>query len=314
MLPSVLESVSDLTLHDIKELLSLARHIKRLGPTSFSPHQLDFTVALIFDENSTRTKFSFIKSLQYLKFHTIDLIPDQSSMKKGETMEETLCTLRAQGINLAIIRRSIPGELHGFKNSPPLPLINGGDGMHQHPTQALLDLLTMIENGEDPKGKTVAIIGDSRHSRVTHSLLQLFEMWETKVILCGPKSSLPRPYESPFISWSNDVNETIERADILYLLRMQNERHAKFQDSNFFSDYAQLFQINGERLEKYPRPIYHPGPSNISVEISRDVLKGPWYRGYSQVEHAIYVRMALLWTYYLDHKRQAKGHGPEVRR
>lgn len=303
MLPRVLESVTDLTLEQIQELMSLARHIKRKGPTQFATTQLDFTAALIFDENSTRTKFSFVKSLQYLRFHTIDLIPDQSSMQKGETLEETLYTLKAQGVNLAIIRRSIPGELHHFKLAPPVALINGGDGMHQHPTQALLDLLTMMENGENPKGKTVAIIGDSRHSRVTHSLLQLFEMWDTKVILCGPQSSLPRSYSSGHISWCFDVAEAIEKADILYLLRMQNERHANFQQANFFADYAALFQINEERLKGRNRPVYHPGPSNISVEISKEVLKGPLYRGYSQVEHAIYLRMALLWSYYLDHKR-----------
>ncbi|MBT3982807.1 MAG: aspartate carbamoyltransferase [Bacteriovoracaceae bacterium] len=298
MYPTVLENIQDLGMGQIQQLLSLSKKLKtsETQPPSFSPNP--FTAALIFNENSTRTKYSFAKSIINLDYRYVDINPESSSMKKGEDLEETLLTLKAQGYGLLIMRTPNSGEFSKFKKHSPLPIINAGDGSNQHPTQALLDLFTMIELGEDPKGKTVTFIGDCAHSRVVNSLAPLLISWGAKVNFCGPDEFMPDSSKHSEVKRLGQLESAVDGSDILYLLRIQSERHQSRSSDSFITDYATNFQVNQVSLKGKRIPIYHPGPANIGVEIDHQTLKGELYRGYHQVENSIFMRMALVKSYF----------------
>lgn len=296
--PAVLENISDLNLKQIKALLSLTKEYKKKDLDAIERFYTGFrtpVIATSFLENSTRTKHSFAIAIQKLGGLYIDFNADTSSLKKGETLEETLLTLKHQGVNCCIIRTSVSNELAKFKKDPPLKIINGGDGSNQHPTQALLDLYTLIENHGNLYGKTIAIIGDCVHSRVTHSLVELLPQFGMKIILCGPKGYTPKNSESDSIELSNDRDEAIRKSDMLYLLRIQKERHFG-AEKNHFDSYHENFGVSLDVLRKINKElfVYHPGPANIGVEISLDLMKSPLYQGYRQVENSTYLRMAVI--------------------
>lgn len=299
--PSVFESIKDLDLVHVKGLLSLASKFKGYShdwqglPIPFIKRPV---IATSFLENSTRTKHSFAIAIKNLGATYIDFNADTSSLKKGESLEETLKTLHCQGVDLCIIRTNVSNELHQFKENPPIKIVNGGDGTHQHPTQALLDLFTMTEIGMDLKGKTISIIGDTVHSRVGHSLIDLLPQFGVNIILCGPQSCLPHPSEfenNPAVTLMTDVDEAIAQSDLLYLLRIQKERHAG-EDVSYYETYPQDFGVSVERLRKHNKliPVFHPGPANVGVEITKDLIDSPFYFGYEQVHNSIFMRMAIL--------------------
>lgn len=295
--PTVLENISDLTFEQIHSLLSLAKKFKK-GDIPLGPMQSEGgknpICATSFLENSTRTKHSFAIAIQQLGAMYIDFNAEASSLKKGESLEETLLTLHYQGVDLCIIRTSNSHELSQFKINPPLKIINGGDGINQHPTQALLDLFTMLECQHGPKNKTIAIIGDCIHSRVGHSLIELLPQFGAKIILCGPEEYLPKNY-GPDILCTTSLSEAMAKSDLLYLLRIQKERHVNQNNHNHYHDN---YGINLEKLKKEKKffPLYHPGPVNIEVEISKDALKSPHYFGHEQVKNSIFMRMAIIKT------------------
>jgi aspartate carbamoyltransferase catalytic subunit len=253
-------------------------------------------VATSFLENSTRTKHSFTTAIHRLGCHYIDFNAETSSLKKGENLEETLLTLWCQGIELCIIRSSETGLLQPFKNSPPIKIVNGGDGIGEHPTQALLDLMTMKELGMDLAGKTVSIIGDLVHSRVGHSLIELLSMFDMSVILCGPSEYLPAQEEYPNLLITTDLKEAVLKSDILYTLRIQRERHGNSDDASGALDYHEQYGLNLAKLKSWNKmiPIFHPGPVNIGVELADEILKSELYKGYEQVVNSTYMRMAIL--------------------
>lgn len=299
--PSVFESIKDLQKQHIVGLLNLAGKFKGYAhdwqglPIPFIKKPV---IATSFLENSTRTKHSFAIAIKNLGATYIDFNADTSSLKKGESLEETLRTLHSQGVDLCIIRTNVSRELNQFKEKPPIKIINGGDGIHQHPTQALLDLFTMDQIGMKIEGKTISIIGDTIHSRVGHSLLDLLPQFGAKVILCGPKVCLPSEAEIAEyqgVSLSTDVDEAIAQSDLLYLLRIQKERHSG-ADVSYYADYPTTFGINVERLKKHGKaiPVFHPGPANVGVEIARDLIESPYYFGYEQVHNSIFMRMAII--------------------
>lgn len=296
--PSVFESISDLQDHQIQGLMALASKFKSFSsdwqglPIPFIKRPL---IATSFLENSTRTKLSFTVAIEKLGATHIDFNAETSSLKKGESLGETLRTLKCQGIDLCIIRTSVSHELSQFKDDPPMKIINGGDGTHQHPTQALLDVFTMREVGFDLQGKTVAIIGDLVHSRVGHSLIDLLPRLGAKIILCGPAACLPSVADLPHVEATEDVSAAIDASDLLYLLRIQKERHGQDVASHF-NDYQKRYGITLDRLKKHQKsiPIFHPGPANVGVEIGQDVMESPYYFGYSQVLHSVYMRMAIM--------------------
>lgn len=296
--PSVLENINDLNLKQIQALLSLTTDYKNKDKDLVESFYEGFktpVIATSFLENSTRTKHSFAIAIQKLGGMYIDFNAETSSLKKGETLEETLLTLKHQGVDCCIIRTSVSNELAQFKDSPPLKIINGGDGTNQHPTQALLDLFTMIENHGDLNGKTMAIIGDCVHSRVTHSLVELLPQFGMNLILCGPEGYIPKSIDSKNVSLSSSRDEAISKSDFLYLLRIQKERHTGTEDQHF-STYHQEYGCSLDVLGKLNKEInvYHPGPANIGVEISTDLIKSPLYQGYKQVENSTYMRMAII--------------------
>jgi len=298
--PSVFQSIRDLDKVQIDGLLSLASKFKGFAhdwqglPIPFIKRPI---IATSFLENSTRTKHSFAMAIKNLGATYIDFNADTSSLKKGESLEETLKTLHSQGVDLCIIRTSVGHEFEKFIENPPIKIINGGDGTHQHPTQALLDLFTMQEIGLDLQGKTISIIGDNIHSRVGHSLIDLLPQYGAKIILCGPKECLPSESEvnNPHVSLSYDVEETIMNSDLLYLLRIQKERH-QGETTSYYESYPEKFGISVERLKKLGKvlPVFHPGPANVGVEISEDLMSSPYYFGYEQVHNSIFMRMAII--------------------
>lgn len=296
--PSVFESIKDLSVPQIHRLLNLARTYKDQGldfgqiPKPFLHRPL---VATCFLEHSTRTMHSFGVALDHLGATHINFDAQRSSLAKGEDLEQTLLTLRAQGFHLAVIRTPISQQLAPFKSSPPIKIINGGDGQNEHPTQALLDLFTMIEIGMPLKNQTIAIIGDGRHSRVTHSLIELLPQFGCQIILCGPEEFLPQEPLPTGVQATSDMNEALEKASLLYLLRIQKERHES--KINFDVDhYATQYGLNLERVDSLSRrvPVFHPGPCNIDVEISRDLIQSKYYFGHEQVKHSIPMRMAII--------------------
>ncbi len=294
--PSVFESIKDLDIQQIEGLLSLAKKFKAREVDSPPFINKIPIIATSFLENSTRTKHSFAIAIQKLGCMYIDFNADTSSLKKGESLEETLLTLHCQGVDACIIRTSVSRELAKFKDRPPLKIINGGDGIHEHPTQAMLDLLTLKELSSDLQGKTISIIGDVVHSRVGHSLIELLPQLGMKIILAGPKQCIPAPSEYPNIHVTTDLEEAVNQSDFLYTLRIQKERH-KGEDSSYYDQYHQTHGLSLDRLRKLGKPdipVLHPGPVNIGVELSLDLIRSQNYQGYNQVENSIPMRMAII--------------------
>lgn len=314
--PSLLESIADLNKIQIDGLLSLASKFKhRENEATLFPHGRP-VIATSFLENSTRTKHSFAIAIQKMGGIYIDFNAETSSLKKGESLEETFLTLFNQGVNLCIFRSSVSHQLGQFRESPPIKIINGGDGVNEHPTQALLDLFTLLELSPDLTGKTLAIFGDNIHSRVGHSLTSLLPMFGMKVILCGPEAFLPSKSSLPIgVEVSNNRNETIKKCDFIYLLRIQKERHLDEGLNHFFSnsdDYHKTYGINLELLKKMHKlvPVLHPGPANIGVELDHALIKSSLYKGYLQVQNSIPMRMAIIQSMLVNNdKNIGKIHG-----
>jgi aspartate carbamoyltransferase catalytic subunit len=302
--PSVLETIADLTEDQVRGLLSLSKKLKRRDEDHATVFQERRPIiATSFLENSTRTKHSFAVAIHKLGATYLDFNAETSSLKKGESLEETLLTLNCQGVELCIIRTGQSYAFTPFKASPPIKIINGGDGTHEHPTQALLDVFTMEEFELLRPGSTVAIIGDCVHSRVTHSLLKLLPMFEIKIILCGPKVFLPVEEEinPQWVTLCDDLDEAITQSDLLYLLRIQKERHAP-TISMSDQDYHQAYGLNSERMRRLNRflPCFHPGPANVGVEISQELMHSSSYFGYEQVKNSVFMRMAIIQSMILN--------------
>lgn len=295
--PSLLESIGDLDKLQIDGLLSLASKFKHRESESTLFTYKRPIIATSFLENSTRTKHSFAIAIQKLGAMYIDFNAETSSLKKGESLEETFLTLYHQGVNLCIFRGSVSHQLSQFREHPPIKLINGGDGTNEHPTQALLDLFTLLEISPDLEGKTLAIFGDNIHSRVGHSLCRLLPQYGMKVILCGPKHFLPEKNTLPEgVFWSDNREDTLSRCDFIYLLRIQKERHDPSLASSSTEDYHRTYGVSLELLKKINKliPVLHPGPANIGVELDHALIKSSLYKGYLQVQNSIPMRMAII--------------------
>lgn len=297
--PSVLESIDDLTLNQVEGLLSLTKKFQHSendisSIINFSNRPI---IATSFLENSTRTKHSFAIAIQKLGAMYLDFNAEMSSLKKGESLEETLTTLYCQGVNLCIVRTSVTNQFKEFKKYPPIKLINGGDGINEHPTQALLDLYTLINLVGDVKklqGKTISILGDLVHSRVGHSLIKLLPQFGIKIILCGPQVYLPNDLQNS-VQLSNDRDESIRQSDFLYLLRIQKERHES-SSPELYEKYHETYGVSLNLLKKLNKliPVFHPGPCNISVEVDMEILKSTLYQGHLQVQNSVPMRMAII--------------------
>lgn len=254
-------------------------------------------VANLFFEASTRTRFSFEVAQKRLGAHVLNFIPETSSSVKGETVYDTLRTLEAMGVEAAVIRTKKEGLLQELAETVDLHLINAGDGTNEHPTQCLLDLLTMKQQFGRLEGLTVAIIGDLRHSRVLGSHLHALPKLGVKLLLSGPKSMMPQPALIPAGVQVAEIDEAVQTADVVMMLRVQLERHT---ESLYISkeEYHRQHGLTLERaaMMKPGAVIMHPAPVNRGVEIHTDLVECKTSLIQKQVTNGVAVRMAVLET------------------
>ncbi len=266
------------------------------------------TVALAFFESSTRTRISFGTAASRLGADIMNLQAEASSLKKGESLLDTAHTLNAMKPDCLVMRHAASGAADFVARHLDIPVISAGDGTHEHPSQALLDALTI----RDRKGKidnlNVTILGDIRHSRVARSDIHLLGKFGCRLTLCGPAMWVPRELEqiapSAAIRRVFNVEEALDGADVVIVLRVQTERlHEPALSAN---DYVLLYQLNGERLRRANRDaiVLHPGPMNRGIEISPEVADGPQSCVLEQVTNGIAVRMALLFLLCAGHDEE----------
>jgi len=263
------------------------------------------TVINLFYEPSTRTRTSFEIAGKRLSADVINVSASASSVVKGESLKDTAMTLAAMAVDVIVIRHPASGAPHFLARHVPSSVINGGDGTHEHPTQALLDLYTIRQRKGTLAGLRVSIIGDIAHSRVARSNIFAMRTMGMDVRVCGPASLLPLEVESLGVRVGTDLDAAIGDADIIMVLRLQLER----QETGLIPslrEYSQLYGLTLKRLEQ-AKPdvlIMHPGPINRGVEISPEVAEGPYSLILDQVANGVALRMALLYLL-------AGGPGPE---
>ena len=288
---------------DINELLvqtdSFAEILKR--DVKKVPALRGKTIINLFFEPSTRTKVSFEIASKRLSADLINFSPSSSSLKKGETEIDTLKTINAMKVDLIIIRHSDSGYINYFAKEMPVPVINAGDGKHEHPTQALLDLYTIYKKFPDFNGLKVAIVGDILNSRVARSDIKLFKKMGMDVIIVAPSMLIPENFKFFDVKTVSCIDDVIPEVDILYMLRMQFER----QDRKFYpsiQEYNRFLSLNAQRLGSMKKDsiILHPGPVNRGIEISDKVMEmedlpGSRIRINTQVTNGVAVRMAVLY-------------------
>jgi len=248
----------------------------------------------MFFENSTRTMTSFTLAEQRLGGNVITLWPKESSLQKGETIEDTAITLAAMGVNILVIRHPDAGYPRRVALSFDGHVINAGDGTHAHPTQALLDIYTIRQEFGDLRGRRIAIVGDILHSRVAHSNIAGLRAFGADVILVGPPGFLPDDYMQPHVRVVRDLDSILPEADAVMLLRIQRERFKDMPLSD--QEYIERYRLDSKRLGRMTEDaiVMHPGPYHRGVELDDSVLEFAGWRYAKQVMHGVTVRMALL--------------------
>jgi aspartate carbamoyltransferase catalytic subunit len=253
------------------------------------------TVATLFFEPSTRTRLSFEKAAKALSADTISFSPATSSLTKGESLKDTALTVRAMGVDLMVVRHRSTGAPLRVAEWLDVPVVNGGDGAHQHPTQALADCLTITQRFGGLEGLQVAIVGDIRHSRVARSNMFAFHALGASVTLVGPPTLLPVEIEGWPAEISTDLDAVLAEVDVVYLLRVQTERGggAVFPS---LPEYADRYGMTDERFRrlKPEAVVLHPGPMNRGVEIAHDVADDERSLVLLQVSNGVAARMAVL--------------------
>lgn len=290
--------VEELSTAEIQAVLDRARLFKPLQRSREKLTRLrGKTVIQLFFENSTRTRTSFELAARRLGADTLSITAQASSVQKGESLLDTLNTLAAMHPDAIVMRHSASGAPHFLARFLEIPIINAGDGTHEHPTQALLDAFTILEYKPSLEGLKVAIIGDIAHSRVARSNVHLLSKFGARVVLCGPPPLVPPELRriSPQISLSYSMDEAISGADVIMMLRVQLER----QHEPYFPSSHEYFQFYGLRVDhlKLAKPdtiVMHPGPINRGREISSEAADFPRSVILNQVENGIAVRMAVL--------------------
>jgi aspartate carbamoyltransferase catalytic subunit len=289
--------IQSLEAHEILTVLDTAKSFKAVGERAIKkvPALRGKTVVNLFVEPSTRTRISFELAAQRLTADVVNFSVEASSLKKGETLKDTARNLEALNADMIIIRHSAAGAPHFLARFLNASVVNAGDGAHEHPTQALLDLFTIRERKGTIEGLNVTILGDILYSRVARSNIWALQKLGAKVTLCGPSTLVPRVFEQMGCRVTYDVREAIEGADIINLLRIQHERQRKSMFPSL-GEYTSLFSLNKQRLEmtKPDVLIMHPGPINRGVEIDSDVADCGRSVILEQVTNGLAVRMAVL--------------------
>ena len=283
---------------DIDLIFETADHFKEVinRPIKKVPSLRDITIANIFFENSTRTKLSFELAQKRLSADVISFSAAQSSVKKGETLIDTVNNILSMKVDMVVMRHSSPGAAHFLSQNVKASIVNAGDGAHEHPTQALLDSYSIREKLGDVGGKKVVIVGDILHSRVALSNIYALQMQGAEVKVCGPKTLIPRYIESLGVTVEPDLRKALVWCDVANMLRVQNER----MDVNFFPstrEYAQQYGLDKTLLDSLNKEIVimHPGPINRGVEITSDVADSKQSVILNQVENGVAIRMAVIY-------------------
>ena len=253
------------------------------------------TVATVFFEPSTRTRLSFERAAKALSADTLSFSPGTSSLSKGESLKDTVLTLRAMGADLLVVRHKAVGAAHRVAEWSGVPVVNGGDGAHQHPTQALLDALTVRRHFGKVEGLEIAIVGDIRHSRVARSDIDCFAALGAHVTLVAPRTLLPVDYDGWPVAVAAGIDDVVESADVIYLLRVQAERGGAAVFPSL-PEYVSRFGLTRERFARM-RPegvVMHPGPMNRGVEIADEVADDERCLVLDQVRMGVAIRMAVL--------------------
>ncbi len=283
---------------DINLILDTATTFKEVleRPIKRVPTLQGKTILNLFYENSTRTRISFELAEKRLSADAVNFSISTSSVKKGETFKDTVKNIEAMKIDMVVIRHSASGSPHYLSRITDANVINAGDGIHEHPTQALLDMYSLKEKFGRIEGLKVCIVGDISHSRVALSNIFGLKTMGAEVSVCGPATLIPKYIEDLGIKIIYNIDEAIQENDILNVLRIQLERNAR---ENFPSirEYHKYFGITSERIEKNKKDIVimHPGPINRGVELSSEVADGPYQIILQQVTNGVAVRMAVLY-------------------
>jgi aspartate carbamoyltransferase catalytic subunit len=290
--------IKNITKQDIDLIFETADQFKEVinRPIKKVPSLRDITIANVFFENSTRTKLSFELAQKRLSADVISFSAAQSSVKKGETLIDTVNNILSMKVDMVVMRHSSPGASHFLSQNVKASIINAGDGAHEHPTQALLDSFTIREKLGDVGGKKIVIVGDILHSRVALSNIFALKMQGAEVKVCGPKTLLPKYIESLGVTVEQNLRKALEWCDVANMLRVQNER----LDVSYFPttrEYSQQYGVTKELLDSLKKEIIimHPGPINRGVEITSDVADSHQSVILNQVENGVAVRMAVIY-------------------
>lgn len=297
--------IKDLTTADIHLILETADNFKEVlqRPIKKVPSLRDVTIANLFFENSTRTKLSFELAEKRLSADVINFSAASSSVKKGETLLDTVRNILAMRVDMIVMRHPAPGAHHFIASRIKANVINAGDGTHEHPTQALLDAFSLREKFKDLQGKKIVIVGDILHSRVALSNIFCLQKLGAQVKVCGPPTLIPKYIHTLGVEVEYDIQKALKWCDAANVLRIQLER----QDIKYFPskrEYALYFGINKPLLDQLSKEIIilHPGPMNRGVEITSEVADSDHAIILDQVENGVAVRMAVL--YLLAAKRE----------
>ncbi|MBI5178653.1 MAG: aspartate carbamoyltransferase catalytic subunit [Nitrospinae bacterium] len=290
--------ISDLTADEIMGLINTAQRFKEVSEREIKklPTLRGRTVVNLFFEPSTRTRTSFEIAGKRLSADVINISVQQSSVTKGETFKDTVLNIASMKPDALVIRHSSPGAAKYASTIAGCPVINGGDGAHAHPTQALLDLMTMAERKQGFGNLNVSIIGDILHSRVARSNIAALKMFNANVTVCAPPTLLPHGVESMGVEVTHDMEEAVATADVVMMLRIQTERMAQGLFPTL-REYAAHFCLTERLMKKAKKDVIvmHPGPINRGVEIASDVADGPYSVILNQVTHGVAMRMAVLY-------------------
>ena len=303
LLSKDLLGIRNLSVEEIKLIFDTADKFKEVlnRPIKKVPSLRHLTIANVFFENSTRTKLSFELAQKRLSADIINFSSSVSSVKKGESLLDTINNILVMKVDMIVMRHPNPGAPHFVAKNIDASVVNAGDGTHEHPTQALLDSYTIREKLGKIKNKKIAIIGDIAHSRVAISNIYALQKLGAKVMLCGPSTLIPKYISSMGIQIENNIENALKWCDVANILRIQLER----QKDKFFPslrEYSLYYGINKKLLEKINKDIVimHPGPINRGVELNSDVADSNNSIILDQVENGVAIRMAVMYLLSLN--------------
>ena len=299
--------IKHLNINDINLIFKTADHFKEVLNRSIKkvPSLRDITIANLFFENSTRTKLSFELAEKRLSADVINFSSSQSSVKKGETLIDTVNNILSMKVDMVVLRHPNPGAAILLANNVDATIINAGDGANEHPTQALLDSYSIKEKIGNLKNRNILIVGDISHSRVALSNIYALQLQGANVMVCGPKTLIPKYLHKLGVKVEYDFLKALKWCDVVNMLRLQNER----MTNSFFPsvrEYVQQYGLTLDILKSLDKEIYvmHPGPINRGVEISSDVADSKNSIILDQVENGVAIRMAII--YLLAQKKPLK--------